>query len=79
MLKFGFDGDIKKMSVADISKFISDFKIGNLEPLLISEEVPQHQTVDGLTFIVGKTWDTIVNDPSKDVFVFSYAPWCPNS
>ena len=40
MLKYHFDGDVKTMSVADITKFISDFKSGSIEPFLKSEEVP---------------------------------------
>ena len=41
-----------------------------------SEEVPDPQTVDGLTSIVGKSFKSIVNDPTKDVLVQYYAPWC---
>jgi len=76
MLKFIYEGDAKTASVADLTKFIRDFKAGNLEPFLKSEDVPEPQTVDGLTVMVGKSFDSIVNDPTKDVLVKYYAPWC---
>ena len=31
-LKFIYDGNVKDMTVADIQKFISDFKAGNIKP-----------------------------------------------
>ena len=40
MLKYHFDGDVKTMSVADITNFISNFEAGTIEPYLKSEEVP---------------------------------------
>ena len=76
MLKYLYDGDVSSMTVADISKFVKDFKAGSLEPFLKSEDVPDPQTVDGLTVMVGKSFDSIVNDPTKDVLVKYYAPWC---
>ena len=45
-------------------------------PHLESEEIPETATVDGLTTVVGKSWQDIVMDDSKDVFVEIYAPWC---
>lgn len=75
-LKYHYDGDVKSMSVDDILKFINDYKYDRLEPFLKSEEVPNPQTVDGLTSVVGKSFKSIVNDPTKDVLVQYYAPWC---
>ena len=68
-LKYHYDGDVKSMSVDDILKFINDYKYDHLEPFLKSEEVPNPQTVDGLTSVVGKSFKSIVNDPTKDVLV----------
>jgi len=42
---------------------------------LKSEPVPENQK-GPLHTLVGKTVDSFVNDPSKDVFVEFYAPWC---
>ena len=64
------------MTLADVKKFVSDFKSGNLKPLLKSEKAPKTETVDGLTTIVSSTHDRIVNDPTKDVLVEYYVDWC---
>jgi len=48
---------------------------GTLAPTIKSEEVPVPN--DGpVTVIVGKNFDSIVLDATKDVFVEFYAPWC---
>jgi len=39
-----------------------------------SEDVPKEQ--GPVTTVVGKTFDKIVNDPTKDVLIEFYAPWC---
>lgn len=44
-------------------------------PMLKSEPVPEIQASLVKT-IVGKSFDEIVRDPTKDVFVEFYAPWC---
>ncbi len=42
----------------------------------MSEEIPEVATIDGLTTVVGKTYEELVTYSDKDVFVFHYAPWC---
>jgi len=76
MLKYVYEGDMSAMSVDDVRSFVSDFKAGKLSPHLKSEDVPEQATVDGVTTLVGKQWDEIVNDSNKDVLVKYYAPWC---
>lgn len=57
-----------------MKQYVSDFKEGKLEPHLKSEPVPEQ---DGpLTILVGKNWEKIVKDETKDVLVKYYAPWC---
>ena len=63
----------------DVINFFNDFKEGLLEPHYRSEPIPWEPKLNGLTFLVGKTHDKIVNDPTKDVFVFYYARWCDHS
>ena len=46
---------------------------GSLEPYLKSQAVPE-QTTD-VKVVVGKNFDEIVNDESKDVLIEFYAPW----
>ena len=76
MLKYVWEGDVNALSGADVEKFVSDFKAGNLQPHLKSEAIPEEATVEGLTTLVGKSWESIVKDSSKDVLVKYYAPWC---
>lgn len=76
MLKYAYEGDSKNLSVENVKSFVSDFKAGKLQPSLKSEAIPEQATVEGLTTLVGKTWDQIVKDSSKDVLVKYYAPWC---
>lgn len=75
MLKYVYEGDVKGMSVADIEAYIADFKAGKLSPHLKSEPIPEDNG-DALTVLVGKNWADVVQDPSKDVLVKYYAPWC---
>jgi protein disulfide isomerase len=42
---------------------------------LKSEPIPENQA-GPLVTLVGKNIESIVNDPTKDVFVEFYAPWC---
>jgi protein disulfide-isomerase A1 len=74
MRKFIYHGQLSTLSVNSIKEFVQDFKAGVLRPHLKSEPEPVN---DGpLTVIVGTTFDKIVNDPTKDVLVKYYAPWC---
>ena len=45
-----------------------------MRPHLKSEAEPASQ--GDLTILVGTNYDAIVNDPTKDVLVKFYAPWC---
>jgi len=63
------------LTVDSISSFLTEFKDGKLEPFLKSEPIPETQ--DGpVTVVVGKSFESIVKDPTKDVLVKYYAPWC---
>jgi len=67
-------GDAPVTSSA-LSAWIDNFLAGSLSPHLKSEEIPA--TNNGpVTVVVGKTFESIVLDPTKNVFVEFYAPWC---
>jgi len=58
-----------------LSKFVKGWEDGSLAPTLKSAEPPADN--DGhVKVVVGKTFNEIVMDPAKDVFVEFYAPWC---
>jgi len=41
-----------------------------------SAAVPKDPLDEGVTVVVGSTFDSIVKDPKKDVLLEIYAPWC---
>lgn len=63
------------LTVENIGGFIDDILSGKIKPHLKSEPVPEKN--DGpVTVIVGTEFEKIVKDPTKDVLVKYYAPWC---
>merc|ERR1711998_209516 len=75
MKKFAADVKPADLTVDNIGAFIDDALGGKLKPHLKSEEPPASN--DGpVTVVVGKTFEEIVRDPTKDVLVKYYAPWC---
>mmetsp|Transcript_5886 Transcript_5886/g.11652 ORF Transcript_5886/g.11652 Transcript_5886/m.11652 type:complete len:467 (-) Transcript_5886:35-1435(-) len=82
IVKLG-DGAMKKYAdpnAAEITAestraFVKAFQAGEIAPDLKSEEIPASQDED-VVVLVGKSFDSIVNEPGKHVFVEFYAPWC---
>jgi protein disulfide-isomerase A1 len=73
----GADG--KPELTADAFKgFVEAYVAGSLKPFLKSEPVPTGAAAyDGsVKVVVGKSFETDVLDPAKDVMVEFYAPWC---
>lgn len=48
---------------------------GKLKPVIKSQPVPKNNK-GPVKVVVGKTFDSIVMDPKKDVLIEFYAPWC---
>jgi len=58
-----------------ISKWASGIVDGSVKPFLKSDPVPESN--EGPVYVVvGKTFESIVLDESKDVLLEFYAPWC---
>lgn len=74
MKKYVYSGSVSTVSVHAIKNFVDEFKSGTLQPHLKSE--PEPETQGPVTVLVGTNYDRIVNDPTKDVLVKFYAPWC---
>ncbi|KAJ3113427.1 protein disulfide-isomerase precursor [Phlyctochytrium bullatum] len=73
-LKYPYD-QTKELSTEAVQKWVDDYLAGKVEPSLKSEPVPEDN--DGpVKVVVGTTFDSIVKDKSKDVFLEVYAPWC---
>jgi len=58
-----------------LRKYVSGFSDHSLAPTVKSQEPPADNT-GPVKVIVGKTFDEIVMDTTKDVLVEFYAPWC---
>jgi protein disulfide-isomerase A1 len=71
-LKFVYEGDFSRNSLKEFGeKFVAD----KLEPYFKSEEVPETND-EAVKVVVGKSFESIVLDDSKDVLLEVYAPWC---
>lgn len=75
MTKFAAPMAPKDFTVESIGAWIDDIKSGAVKPHLKSDPVPEDNT-GPVTTIVGTEFDKIVMDPTKDVLVKYYAPWC---
>ncbi|KAI0027357.1 thioredoxin-like domain-containing protein [Vararia minispora EC-137] len=73
-LKYPFDQE-KAITTESIKEFAAAFAAGKLEPQLKSQPVPATQD-EAVYTVVGKSFDEVVYDDSKDVFVEFYATWC---
>ncbi|KAI8635357.1 thioredoxin-like domain-containing protein [Xylariaceae sp. FL1651] len=72
--KFPFDIE-KEITPETIGSFVEEFSAGKIEPSLKSEPIPESQE-GPVTVVVGKTYEEIVLDDTKDVLIEFYAPWC---
>ena len=70
--KVKFDGEY---SPENLEKFARDLVAGKLERYVKSEAIPVSNN-EPVKVVVGKNFDQIVNDPTKDVLIEFYAPWC---
>uniref|UniRef100_A0A1I8IHN6 protein disulfide-isomerase n=1 Tax=Macrostomum lignano TaxID=282301 RepID=A0A1I8IHN6_9PLAT len=65
----------EEFSMETFDSFLHDFLADRLTPYLKSEPVPESQP-DPVKVVVANNFDSLVNDPAKDVLIEFYAPWC---
>lgn len=72
-LKYPFDQALE-VNTESVKDWTSRYFEGELEPQLKSQPIPESQDESVFT-LVGKQFDEVVFDDSKDVFVEFYATW----
>jgi len=73
-LKYRHDKDPSYTPEA-MKSFAEDFLAGKVEVFVKSEPIPEKN--DGpVKVVVGKNFHSLVEDPTKDVLLEVYAPWC---
>ena len=71
--------DNTDMTEENFRAFIASYKAGELKPHLKSEEVPEDWNANPVKVLVGKNFNEVALDASKDVLVEFYAPWYAES
>lgn len=72
-LKYPYDQS-KEVSAAAVEDWVQQYLDDKLTPELKSEPIPESQDESVFT-LVGKQFEEVVFDDSKDVFVEFYATW----
>ena len=70
--KFHFDGALK---VAEIKEFVEQFFQNSLPPYVKSQK-NQPENDGDVRIVVGKNFEAVVRDPTKDTLIEFYATWC---
>jgi len=70
-----FDEDNEQLTAETAENFVEKSLSGAYKGYRKSEPIPESNS-DPVKVLVGKTFESIVFDANKDVFVEFYAPWC---
>ncbi len=69
-------GENDKVNAGTLEKFAKTVIDGTAPKKTKSAAVPEEPLDEGVTVVVGTTFESIVQNPKKDVLLEIYAPWC---
>ncbi|KAJ1650988.1 protein disulfide-isomerase precursor [Dispira simplex] len=73
-LKYPMDQSLE-MTEESVESFLTDVAEGKAKPFLKSEPIPESNDAS-VKVVVGDEFEKLVMDPTKDVLIEFYAPWC---
>lgn len=68
--------DSGPITAASVTAFCDSVLSGKVKPYLLSQEVPPDWDQHPVKTLVGKNFEQVAFDETKNVFVKFYAPWC---
>lgn len=63
-------------NVDNLKKFVDDYLAGRLESYVKSQEVEPQKAGTHVVRVVGRNFEEVVEDSTKNVMIEFYAPWC---
>jgi protein disulfide-isomerase A1 len=64
------------LTAAAVKNFVTEIQEGKRKPHLNTEEIPDDWDSKPVKVLVGKNFDQVARDKTKNVLVEFYAPWC---
>lgn len=74
VLKYQYTED--SITVENLKVYADKYQKKTLQPFYKTAEIPEDPFEEGVRVLVGKNFESVVMDSTKDVMVEFYAPWC---